>query len=140
LLSAVIWCRRTRLLQLQKCHKYQSKPDFDNLYVLCWLINMRMLMRDMYRRSKKYWIDNSIDGSTAPPCDSFNSSMPWAIVCTTSVCRLRISCSDWQNLKASSGKRKPKLNFLPRSVNAGLVVVSCILFQIFIGRIGFFKF
>lgn len=56
-------------------------------------------MRDMYRRSKKYWMDSSIDGSTFPFFDSFISITPWAIVCTTSECRSRIFTRSWQNLR-----------------------------------------
>lgn len=68
------------------------------IHLLCWSISMRVLVRDMYNRSKKYCIESSIDGSMFSPRCSFISITPCAIVWTTSIWRSRIFTKSRQKL------------------------------------------
>lgn len=89
--------RKAKLKCNARLVKFPNKSmPFD--HSLCWFISIRILTRDIYNRSKKYWIESSIDGSTVPLRESFSSITPCAIVWTTSEWRSRILTRSWQNL------------------------------------------
>lgn len=86
--------------------KGESDSTRNFVLLLCWCISIRIPIRDMKNRSRKYWIEASVWLSTV--WDSFSSKTPCAIVGTT----LSWRCSIWtkvlQNLRDLWNVQKKK--------------------------------